>query len=196
MLIPTVLERTNGGERAYDLYSRLLRDRIIFVTGMIEPNMAQMICAQLLFLESEDAEKPVNMYIQSEGGVITAGMAIVDCMNYISPIVCSTIVGHAASMGSFIASQAEPGHRYALPNAEILIHSPSGGVQGKETTIADAAARIAILKKRLIAGYVARCNGKATFEEYAAVMERDYIMDPEEALNKWGLIDKIITKRI
>lgn len=195
MLIPTVLEKSSSGERAYDLYSRLLRDRIIFVTGQIEPNMAQLICAQLLFLESESAEKPVSMYIQSEGGVITAGMSICDTMNFVRPKIHTTILGFAASMGSFIASQGEPGHRYCLPNAEILIHQPSGGASGQETDIAIAAAHIAKLKKRLTQGYVERCNGKATFEEFAAVMERDYTMDPDEALNRWGLIDQIVSKR-
>ena len=197
MLIPTVLERTSGGERAYDLYSRLLKDGIVFVTGEIEPNMAQLICAQLLFLESEDADKPVNFYVQSPGGHISAGTAITDCMNFCRCPVFTTVLGTAASMGSYIAAMGEPGHRYALPNAEILIHQPMGGVPSgtQASDIEISAKHILRLKHNLTSGYTQRSGGKKTFAEFERAMDRDFILDPETAI-EWGLIDEIVTKRI
>lgn len=194
MLVPMVLENTHRGERSYDLYSRMLKDRIIFVTNEIEATMGQLICAQLLFLESESSEKPINMYINSPGGHVSAGLAIVDCMNYIKAPVHTIAMGMAASMGSFITSQGEPGHRYSLPNAEIMIHQPSGGARGQATDILNIAENIVKLKKKLTQRYVDRCNGKKTYEEFYDAMERDRYFEPEEAL-EWGLIDQIVVSK-
>jgi ATP-dependent Clp protease protease subunit len=175
----------------------MMQDRIVFVTGEIETNMAQLICAQLLYLESIKADQPITMFINSPGGVINAGLAIVDTMAFIKPAVHTYVMGMAASMGSYIASQGEPGHRYALPNAEILIHQPLGGLNGstQATDFENAAKHIVKLKRLLTQGYVDRCNNKKTYDDYSNVMERDFILDPNEAI-EWGLIDYIVSKRV
>jgi ATP-dependent Clp protease protease subunit len=195
--IPYVIEKTSAGERSYDLYSLLLKSRVVFVGGTIEGAMAQSICAQLLFLESEKSDAPVNFYINSGGGSVTAGLSIVDTMNFISCPVYTTILGLAASMGSFIASQGEPGHRYALPNAEIMCHQPSGGTGAGSTQATDIliiAENIQKIKRKLTQGYADRSCGKKTYQQFYDAMERDRYMEPAEAL-EWGLIDKILAKR-
>lgn len=191
-LVPMVIEQTGRGERSYDIYSRLLKERIIFVTGEVEDNMASLIVAQLLFLESENPEKDIYMYINSPGGVVSSGLSIYDTMQYISCKVSTMCLGQACSMGSLLLTAGEPGMRYALPNSRIMIHQPSGGFKGQATDIEIHAKEILNLKKRLNNMYVQH-TGKsiATIEK---AMERDNFMSAEEAL-KFGLIDKIVTKR-
>ena len=191
-LVPMVIEQTGKGERSYDIYSRLLKERIIFVTGEVEDNMASLIVAQLLFLESENPEKDIYMYINSPGGVVSSGLSIYDTMQYISCKVSTMCLGQACSMGSLLLTAGEPGMRYALPNARIMIHQPSGGFRGQATDIEIHAKEILNLKKRLNNMYV-KHTGK-TLSVIEKAMERDNFMSAEEAL-KFGLIDKIITKR-
>lgn len=191
-LVPMVVEQTGKGERAYDIYSRLLKERIIFVTGQIEDHMAGLIVAQLLFLEAENTEKKIYMYINSPGGVVTAGMAIYDTMNYIKPDITTICIGQAASMGSFLLSGGTPGMRYALPNARIMIHQPSGGATGQATDIQIHAEEILRIKRKINRIY-AHTTGKS-IAEIERVMERDKFLDAKEALD-FGLIDKIIEKR-
>ena len=191
-LVPMVIEQTGKGERSYDIYSRLLKERIIFVTGEVEDNMASLIVAQLLFLESENPEKDIYMYINSPGGVGSSGLSIYDTMQYISCKVSTMCLGQACSMGSLLLTAGEPGMRYALPNARIMIHQPSGGFRGQATDIEIHAKEILNLKKRLNNMYV-KHTGK-TLSVIEKAMERDNFMSAEEAL-KFGLIDKIITKR-
>ncbi len=191
-LVPMVIEQTGKGERSYDIYSRLLKERIIFVTGEVEDNMASLIVAQLLFLESENPEKDIYMYINSPGGVVSSGLSIYDTMQYISCKVSTMCLGQACSMGSLLLTAGEPGMRYALPNARIMIHQPSGGFRGQATDIEIHAKEILNLKKRLNNMYVKHTGKSLNIIEKA--MERDNFMSAEEAL-KFGLIDKIITKR-
>lgn len=191
-LIPMVIEQTNKGERSFDIYSRLLRERIIFLTGQVEDNMASLICAQLIFLESENPEKDIFMYINSPGGVVTAGLSIYDTMQYISPNVITICMGQAASMGSLLLTAGAPGKRMALPNSRIMIHQPSGGFSGQATDIEIHAKEIARIKKDLNNMYVKHTGRKLS--EIEAAMERDNFMSAEDAL-KFGLIDKIIEKR-
>lgn len=191
-LVPMVIEQTGKGERSYDIYSRLLKERIIFVTGEVEDNMASLIVAQLLFLESENPEKDIYMYINSPGGVVSSGLSIYDTMQYISCKVSTMCLGQACSMGSLLLTAGEPGMRYALPNSRIMIHQPSGGFRGQATDIEIHAKEILNLKKRLNNMYV-KHTGK-TLNVIEKAMERDNFMSAEEAL-KFGLIDKIITKR-
>ena len=191
-LVPIVIEQTGKGERSYDIYSRLLKERIIFVTGEVEDNMASLIVAQLLFLESENPEKDIYMYINSPGGVVSSGLSIYDTMQYISCKVSTMCLGQACSMGSLLLTAGEPGMRYALPNSRIMIHQPSGGFRGQATDIEIHAKEILNLKKRLNNMYV-KHTGK-TLSVIEKAMERDNFMSAEEAL-KFGLIDKIITKR-
>ena len=191
-LVPMVIEQTGKGERSYDIYSRLLKERIIFVTGEIEDNMASLIVAQLLFLESENPEKDIYMYINSPGGVVSSGLSIYDTMQYISCKVSTMCLGQACSMGSLLLTAGEPGMRYALPNSRIMIHQPSGGFRGQATDIEIHAKEILNLKKRLNNMYVKHTGKSLNIIEKA--MERDNFMSAEEAL-KFGLIDKIITKR-
>ena len=191
-LVPMVIEQTGKGERSYDIYSRLLKERIIFVTGEVEDNMASLIVAQLLFLESENPEKDIYMYINSPGGVVSSGLSIYDTMQYISCKVSTMCLGQACSMGSLLLTAGEPGMRYALPNSRIMIHQPSGGFRGQATDIEIHAKEILNLKKRLNNMYVKHTVKSLNLIEKA--MERDNFMSAEEAL-KFGLIDKIITKR-
>lgn len=191
MLIPTVIEKSQFGERAYDIYSRLLRERIIFLAGPIDDNTANIVIAQLLFLESEDSKKDISLYVNSPGGSITAGLAIIDTMNHIRPDVSTVCVGMAASMGAHILASGVKGKRYALPNAEVMIHQPLGGAEGQATDIAITAKRIIKMKENL-----AKMFAKKTGKPLAQIekdMERDFFMDAEEA-KKYGIVDEIVTK--
>lgn len=189
-LVPTVIEQTNRGERAFDIYSRLLKERIIFLTGEVNDHVSSLICAQLLFLESENPKKDISFYINSPGGVVTSGLAMYDTMQYIKPKVSTVCIGQAASMGSFLLMAGEPGMRYALPNSRIMIHQPSGGARGQATDIEIQAREILRLRQMLNEAYVKHCNQKLKVVEEA--MERDNFMSAEEA-KKWGLIDKVVT---
>ncbi len=191
-LIPIVIEQTPRGERAYDIYSRLLKDRIILLGTPIDDHVANLIVAQLLFLESEDPDKDIYMYINSPGGVVTAGLAIYDTMNYIKPDVVTICMGQAASMGAFLLSAGTKGKRYALPNARIMIHQPLGGFQGQATDIEIHAREILRLKK-MLNEYLAKHTGQP-IEKIETDTERDYFMSAEEA-KEYGLIDKVIYKR-
>ena len=191
-LIPTVIEKTGQGERAYDIYSRLLKERIVFLTGPVEDAMASTICAQLLFLEAENPNKEIALYINSPGGVVTAGLSILDTMNYIKCPVSTIVMGQAASMGSLLLSCGAKGRRFALPNSRIMIHQPSGGFQGQAADIEIHAKEILDLRQRLNQIY-AKATGKK-LSEIEKAMERDNFMTPEEA-KAFGLIDKIIEHR-
>lgn len=191
-LVPIVIESSNRGERSFDIFSRLLRDRIVFVNGQIEDNMASLIVAQLLFLESENPKKDIFMYINSPGGVITSGMAIYDTMQYIRPKVATVCVGQAASMGSFLLAAGEPGMRKALKNSRIMVHQPSGGAQGQATDIEIQAREILRIRGIMNDLYV-KHTGK-DLETIEKAMERDKFMSAEEAL-AFGLIDEVTEKR-
>lgn len=191
-LVPMVVEQTARGERAYDIFSRLLKERIIFVNGPVHDGMAQLIVAQLLFLESENPKKEISMYINSPGGVVTAGLSIYDTMQYIRPKVSTLVVGQAASMGSVLSMAGEKGMRFALPNARIMVHQPSGGYQGQASDIMIHAEETLKLKRRLNEIYVHHTGQKLADVE--AALERDKFMSPEEAKD-WGLIDEIVTNR-
>ena len=191
-LIPTVVEQTGRGERAYDIYSRLLKERIVFLTGQVEDNVASLICAQLLFLEAEDPKKEISFYINSPGGVVTSGLAILDTMNYIKCPVSTIVMGQAASMGSLLLCCGEKGRRFALPNSRIMIHQPSGGFQGQASDIEIHAREILDLRARLNQIYVDKTGQSLKTVEKA--MERDNFMTPQEA-KAFGLIDEIITSR-
>jgi len=192
MLVPMVVEQTNRGERAYDIYSRLLKERIIFVTGVVEDNMASLIVAQLLFLESENPKKEINMYINSPGGVVTAGLSIYDTMQFIRPPVATLCMGQAASMGSLLLAAGESGLRGALPNARVMVHQPSGGFQGQVTDILIHAREVEGLKRRLNLIYE-KHTGRS-YEEIENALERDRFLSPEEA-KSFGLIDNVFEKR-
>ena len=191
-LIPMVIEQTSRGERSFDIYSRLLKERIIFLNGPVEDNMASVICAQLLFLESENPTKDIFMYINSPGGVVTSGMAIYDTMEYIRPDVATVCMGQAASMGSLLLTAGAAGKRFSLPNARIMTHQPSGGFQGQATDIEIHAREIIKLRERLN-GIYEKHSGKS-LKDIEKIMERDTFMSPEEALER-GLIDEIVSKR-
>lgn len=191
-LVPMVVEQTNRGERSYDIFSRLLKERIIFLTGPVEDQMASLVCAQLLFLEAENPKKEIALYINSPGGVVTAGMAIYDTMQFIRPAVSTLCVGQAASMGSLLLAAGEKGMRFATPNARILVHQPSGGFQGQASDIERHARDIIKMKRRLNEVYV-KHTGR-TLEEVEKTLDRDHFMDADEAQN-WGVIDKILTSR-
>ena len=191
-LVPMVVEQTSRGERAYDIFSRLLKERVIFVSGPVHDGMAQLIVAQLLHLEAENPKKEISMYINSPGGVVTSGLSIYDTMQYIRPKVSTLVVGQAASMGSLLLTAGEKGMRFSLPNSEIMVHQPSGGYQGQATDILIHARRTEALKKRLNEIYV-RHTGQP-IEKVEAALDRDNFMDPEEA-KAWGLIDDILTSR-
>ncbi|MBQ9890229.1 MAG: ATP-dependent Clp endopeptidase proteolytic subunit ClpP [Firmicutes bacterium] len=191
-LVPIVVEQTSKGERSYDIYSRLLKDRIIFLDGEINDAVASLVVAQLLFLESEDPDKDINIYINSPGGVITAGMAIYDTMNYIKPDVCTICVGMAASMAAFLLSSGTKGKRYALPNAEIMIHQPLGGTQGQASDIKIAADHIIKLRDRL--NKIIAKNSGQPIKKVEKDTDRDNYLSAEEAL-EYGLIDKVVEKR-
>jgi len=187
-LVPMVVEKTQGGERAYDIFSRLLKERIIFVTGAIDDHMANLIVAQLLFLEAEDPKKDVFLYINSPGGSVSAGLGIVDTMNHIKPDVATVCVGMAASMGSIILSQGAKGKRYALPNAEIMIHQPWGGAQGQASDIEITARHILKTRDRLNK-MLSKASGK-TLADIEKDTDRDFFMDAQET-KKYGLIDEV-----
>lgn len=191
-LVPMVVEQTNRGERSYDIYSRLLKERIIFVTGPVEDYMASLVCAQLLFLEAENPKKEIALYINSPGGVVTAGMAIYDTMQFIRPAVSTLCVGQAASMGSLLLAAGEKGMRFATPNARIMVHQPSGGFQGQASDIERHARDIIKMKRRLNEVYV-KHTGR-TLEDVEKTLDRDHFMDAGEAKD-WGVIDKILTSR-
>ena len=190
-LIPTVIEQTSRGERAYDIYSRLLKDRIIMLGSAIDDNVSNSIVAQLLFLEAENPEKDITLYINSPGGSITSGMAIYDTMQYIKPNVSTVCIGMAASMGAFLLAAGEKGKRYALPNSEVMIHQPLGGAQGQATEIEIAARRILALKEKLNM-ILAERTGQS-LETLQRDTERDNFMSAEKA-KEYGLIDKVITR--
>jgi ATP-dependent Clp protease protease subunit len=191
-LVPMVVEQTNRGERAYDIYSRLLKERIIFLTGEVFDQAASLICAQLLFLESENPTKDIAFYINSPGGVVTSGMAIYDTMQYVRPAVSTVCVGQAASMGSLLLAAGAPGKRYALPNARIMVHQPSGGAQGQATDIEIHAREILAMRARLNNIYVHHTGQSLDVIERA--MERDNFMTAAEA-KAFGLIDEVVTNR-
>ncbi|MFJ8266952.1 ATP-dependent Clp endopeptidase proteolytic subunit ClpP [Peribacillus asahii] len=192
-LIPTVIEQTNRGERAYDIYSRLLKDRIIMLGSAIDDNVSNSIVAQLLFLEAENPEKDITLYINSPGGSITSGMAIYDTMQYIKPNVSTVCIGMAASMGAFLLAAGEKGKRFALPNSEVMIHQPLGGAQGQATEIEIAARRILFLKEKL--NQILADRTGQSLETLQRDTERDNFMTAERAL-EYGLIDKVITRNI
>lgn len=193
-LVPIVLEQTSRGERSYDIYSRLLRDRVILLEGEIHDQMANLIVAQLLFLESDDPEKDISLYINSPGGSVTAGLGIYDTMQFIKPDVNTIVLGQACSMGSLLAQSGARGKRFMLPNARHMIHQPSGGARGMQSDIEISYKEITFLKKRLTEIYVEHNSKGKTFEEFDRDMDRDRYMSAQEALD-YGLIDKIITKR-
>jgi ATP-dependent Clp protease protease subunit len=191
-LVPMVVEQTNRGERAYDIYSRLLKERIIFVTGAIEDHVASLITAQLLFLEAENPKKEISMYINSPGGVVTSGMAIYDTMQFVRPPVATLCIGQAASMGSLLLCAGEKGMRYSLPNARIMLHQPSGGFQGQASDIERHAEDIIKMKRRLNDIYVHHTG--QDYETIEKTLDRDYFMSAEDA-RKFGLVDEVIAKR-
>ena len=192
-LVPMVVEQTNRGERSYDIYSRLLKERIIFLTGPVEDHMATLVCAQLLFLEAENPKKEIALYINSPGGVVTAGMAIYDTMQFIKAPVSTVCMGTAYSMGSFLLMAGQPGRRFALPNASILVHQPLGGFSGGQVTDfllhAEESRRV---KERMERLYASHC--RRTLEEVEKALDRDHYMTPKEAKD-WGLIDAVYAQR-
>mgnify|MGYP003296183307 FL=1 len=191
-LVPMVVEQTGRGERSYDIFSRLLKERIVFLNGEVNDASASLIVAELLFLESENPDKDIYMYINSPGGVITSGMAIYDTMQYIKPDVATLCIGQACSMGSFLLAGGAKGKRFSLPNSRIMIHQPLGGFQGQATDIEIHAREILNIRKRMNKLYSEHCN--RPIEEVEKAVERDNFMSAEEALN-FGLIDKVITNR-
>ena len=191
-LIPMVVEQSNKGERAYDIYSRLLKERIIFLTGQINDNVASLITAQLLFLEAEDPKKEIFLYINSPGGLVTAGLGIYDTMQYIKPEISTLCIGQAASMGSFLLAAGAKGKRFSLPNSRIMVHQPSAGFQGQATDIEIHANEVLSLKKRLNEIY-SKHTGKSV-DEIKSALERDNFMTPDNA-KSFGLIDKVVEKR-
>ena len=191
-LIPMVVEQTNRGERAYDIYSRLLKDRIVFLVGTVNDNVASLITAQLLYLESENPKKEISFYINSHGGLVTAGLGIYDTMQYIKPPVSTLCIGQASSMGSFLLAAGEKGKRLSLPNSRIMVHQPSAGFQGQATDIEIHAKEILDLKKRLNKIYSK--HTKKSEDEIKKALERDKFMSPAEAKD-FGLIDEVVAKR-
>ncbi len=191
-LIPMVVEQSSRGERAYDIYSRLLKERIVFVVGPINDSVASLVTAQLLFLESEDPKKEISLYINSPGGLVTAGLGIYDTMQYIKPNVSTLCIGQAASMGSFLLAAGSKGKRFSLPNSRIMVHQPSAGYQGQATDIEIHANEVLSLKKRLNEIY-SRHTSKSV-DEIKTALERDNFMTPESA-KEFGLIDKVVAKR-
>ena len=191
-LIPMVVEQSGRGERAYDIYSRLLKERIIFLVGTINDNVASLVTAQLLFLESEDPKKEIYFYINSPGGLVTAGLGVYDTMQYIKPDVSTFCIGQASSMGSFLLTAGAKGKRFSLPNSRIMVHQPSAGFQGQATDIEIHANEILFLKKRLNEIY-ANHTGR-TIDEIKKALERDKFMNPKDA-KEFGLIDKVVEKR-
>ena len=193
-LVPIVLEQTSRGERSYDIYSRLLRDRVILLEGEVHDQMANLIVAQLLYLESENPEKDINLYINSPGGSVTAGMAIYDAMQFIQPDVSTIVMGQACSMGSLLAQAGASGKRMILPNARHMIHQPSGGARGQATDMEIQVREILEMKKNLTNIYVKHNSVGKTYEELAKDMERDFFMSAQQALD-YGLVDSVLEKR-
>ena len=193
-LVPMVIEQTSKGERSYDIYSRLLKDRVVLIEGEVHDQMANLIVAQLLFLESEDDKKDISVYINSPGGSVTAGMAIYDTIQFIGPDVSTIVMGQACSMGSLLAQAGAKGKRYILPNARHMIHQPSGGAQGKATDMLIQVNEILEMKKVLTQIYVDHNSAGKNFEELAADMERDNFMSAAKAV-EYGLADKVMTRR-
>jgi len=191
-LVPMVVEQSNKGERAYDIYSRLLKERIIFLTGQINDNVASLVTAQLLFLEAEDPKKEIYLYINSPGGLVTAGLGIYDTMQYVKPDISTLCIGQAASMGSFLLAAGTKGKRFSLPNSRVMVHQPSAGFQGQVTDIEIHANEVSSLKKRLNEIY-SKHTGKSV-DEVKAALERDNFMTAEVAKN-FGLIDEVVEKR-
>jgi ATP-dependent Clp protease protease subunit len=192
-LVPMVVEQTSRGERAYDIYSRLLKERIIFLAGPVHDGLSTLICAQLLFLEAENPSKEISMYINSPGGVVTSGLSIYDTMQYIKPKVSTLVVGQAASMGALLLCAGEKGMRFSLPNSRVMVHQPSGGYQGNATDIMIHAQETQKLKHQLNEIYV-RHTGQ-TLKAVEEALDRDRFLSPEEAKD-WGLIDEILTRRV
>ena len=191
-LVPMVVEQSNKGERAYDIYTRLLKERIIFLVGPINDNVASLVTAQLLFLESEDPKKEINLYINSPGGLVTAGLGIYDTMQYIKPDVSTLCIGQAASMGSFLLAAGKKGKRFSLPNSRIMVHQPSAGFQGQATDIEIHANEVLALKKRLNEIY-SKHTGKSV-DDVKKALERDNFMTPDTA-KEFGLIDEVVENR-
>ena len=191
-LVPMVVEQSNKGERAYDIYSRLLKERIIFLTGQINDNVASVVTAQLLFLEAEDPKKEIYLYINSPGGLVTAGLGIYDTMQYVKPNISTLCIGQAASMGSFLLAAGTKGKRFSLPNSRIMVHQPSAGYQGQATDIEIHANEVLSLKKRLNEIYSK--HTKKSVDEIKTALERDNFMTPDNAKD-FGLIDKVVDKR-
>ena len=191
-LVPMVVEQSNTGERAYDIYSRLLKERIIFLTGQINDNVASLVTAQLLFLEAEDPKKEIYLYINSPGGLVTAGLGIYDTMQYVKPDISTLCIGQAASMGSFLLAAGTKGKRFSLPNSRVMVHQPSAGFQGQVTDIEIHANEVSSLKKRLNEIY-SKHTGKSV-DEVKAALERDNFMTAEVAKD-FGLIDEVVEKR-
>ena len=191
-LVPMVVEQTNRGERSYDIYSRLLKERIIFLTGPVDDHISSLVVAQLLFLEADNPKKDISFYINSPGGIVTAGLAMYDTMQYIRPKIATICIGQACSMGSLLLAAGEPGMRYALPNARIMIHQPSGGARGQAADIEIQAREILKLRERLNKMYVKHTG--QTLEAVEKAMDRDNFMSAEEA-QKFGLIDHVYTSR-
>ena len=191
-LIPMVVEQSNKGERAYDIYSRLLKERIIFLTGQINDNVASLVTAQLLFLEAEDPKKEIYLYINSPGGLVTSGLGIYDTMQYVKPDISTLCIGQAASMGSFLLAAGTKGKRYSLPNSRIMVHQPSAGFQGQATDIEIHANEVLALKKRL--NEINSKHAEKTVDEIKTALERDNFMTAEVA-KKFGLIDEVVEKR-
>jgi ATP-dependent Clp protease protease subunit len=192
-IMPYVVEQTNRGERTWDIFSRLLKERIIFAVGPVEDTMAAFVCAQLLYLESENPKKEIALYINSPGGLVTAGMAIYDTMQFIKPAVSTLCIGQAASMGSLLLAAGHKDMRFATPNSRIMVHQLSGGFQGQASDIERHARDILKMKRRLNEIYVKHCG--RTYEEVEQSLDRDNFMSAEEALD-WGLIDRVITTRV
>lgn len=193
-LIPYVIEKTGSGERSYDLYSRLLKERIVFLNGEVNDAVSNIICAQFLFLEADNPDADIHFYINSPGGAVTAGMAMYDTMQYIKSPVSTIVMGQACSMGSFLANAGAKGKRFILPNARTMIHQPSGGARGQATDIQIQAREIQKMKEVLTALYVKHNSVGKTYEQFADAMERDFFMDAQEAVD-YGLADKILFDR-
>jgi ATP-dependent Clp protease protease subunit len=191
-LVPVVVEQSSRGERSFDIYSRLLRERIVFLNGEVNDGVSALVCAQLLFLEAENPKKPIHLYINSPGGVVTSGFAMYDTMQYIRAPVHTLCMGTARSMGSFLLMAGEPGQRAALPNASLHVHQPLGGVQGQASDILIHAEEIRQTKHRLISLYARHC--RRSYEEVERTLDRDHFMTAQQAL-EWGLIDRVVSER-
>lgn len=194
-LVPMVIEKTPQGERSFDIFSRLLKERIIFINGQVEDTMSSLVVAQLLFLESENSDKDINIYINSPGGVVSSGFAMIDTMNFIKPEISTMVLGQAASMGTMLSCNGTLGKRYMLPNAEYMIHQPLGGAQGQASDIEISANKIISLKDKLNGIYAKQSTTNVSKEEFKEVTDRDRWLTPEDVKDKYGLIDDIKYKR-